>query len=416
MDAKKQEKLRGLKFLEKKFVYFLLQDENKDRKIDDFNELLGCTADNVHTLLTKIYKSLNVIGWDNEKRDILIREYKEDFQFLYPNLESIIKEEEDRKSKKKQPNNPSSNSGNSSNTLPNETSQGKNTGRKIDVDPPERRTNPIIVIIGILAGFVLISVIVIVVLLNTIRALNRTDNSQPPANPVFPTSTFAPSVLPTDLPLVATDIPTETGTPTNTTIPPTATPTPTITPSPTPAITLPFSDNFDNGVSPLWQTIGGTWLISNGRWTDLPKDDNAEVFDFNLLPDPKVKNFRISTTVYTETSQGYLPMLGIVIRAPSGNNGYLAFYMRNNESYFAILGNDYNNVEALVGKTEIGVSSGAKVTVDVVGNTYTAKINGREVQNITLSGWESGDVGIMDICWFKPPCPSFDNFSIEPLP
>ena len=46
----------------------------------------------IRTILTKIYKKLNIEGTNEEKRSILYRLYSREFYELYPTIESIKEE------------------------------------------------------------------------------------------------------------------------------------------------------------------------------------------------------------------------------------------------------------------------------------------------------------------------------------
>jgi hypothetical protein len=53
--------------------------------------------------------------------------------------------------------------------------------------------------------------------------------------------------------------------------------------------------------------------------------------------------------------------------------------------------------------------------IDAVGNTFTAKINGMTVQQISLSGYDHGGVGLGTIC-MSTPCSSFKDLQVSSAP
>ena len=111
----------------------------------------------------------------------------------------------------------------------------------------------------------------------------------PPTYTPYPTytevPTFTPKPNPTSTPYpTATPYPTYTPypplPPTSTVPPDTATPpqTPTETLVPTPAVTLPFRDNFNDGLSDLWEVQSGTWRIVDGVLNPDPDCRNCAIF------------------------------------------------------------------------------------------------------------------------------------------
>jgi len=270
----------------------------------------------------------------------------------------------------------------------------------------------------------LVAVLLVVIILAIFGAYNVYEWVNGIIHPAVPVPTSAPAqvyvvVTATQQPAENTPTSLATSVPTPTTPPPTATEVPatsTTIPSPTSAVTFPFSDNFDNGVSPLWQVQSGTWLESNGRYTVLPKETNEEDFDFSLLPSLPSNDYQVSANVYLDSTMGMGQISAILFRIPANGSDYLSLYMDNFTTRFAVIGQDFNHVQTIAEDQGYVVPKGAKVIVDVQGNTFTAKVNGKEILDVTLSGYETGGVGLMDICFSSPPCPSFDNFSVNALP
>jgi DNA-binding CsgD family transcriptional regulator len=172
-----------------------------------------------------------------------------------------------------------------------------------------------------------------------------------------------------------------------------------------PTIALPFSDNFDSGLSPAWQVLSGNWLTSNGRYT-ISNADNT--WGFSVLDDRTWTDYRVKVNVQLEHSDE--GMIAIVVRL--GGSKYLVFrivniWMKGEWAFY-----DGNSFTSIAGLTSIGQSDQFDLEVDAIGNEFTAKINGMEIQRISLSGYEKGGVGLGISC-FYPPCASFSNFQVS---
>ena len=212
------------------------------------------------------------------------------------------------------------------------------------------------------------------------------------------------------------DAPTQTPPPTLTFTPP---PTNTNVPSPTATIFVPpadgilFEDNFDSGMSPDWVTEFGTWLVANGELTLLYEQEFNNPYRWIALRKPDWKNYNLSlnATYIKGTATGQVIIvrnnkkadLGVIITS-SGN------------IYFAIVGKDYSHSTPIAGNNEgVTMPTGSNIEIEARDNIYTLKLSGREIQSITMSGYDTGGISLGVSCSWKE-CPKFDNIKVTYLP
>lgn len=207
----------------------------------------------------------------------------------------------------------------------------------------------------------------------------------------------------TQTPVIIEQVVVVTATPLPATLPPTQ--------PPAPSIALPFSDNFDNGASPTWKVLSGNWLTVDGRYTTLP-DDNG--WQWSVLSDPTWKNYRVSVNIYLphifSANQG---KIAIAARVSSSQPKYLSLYVDNirTQAGWAFIGNDYSVYDYVSGPAEY-VPESANIELEVRDNQFTARLNGRDIQTITLTGYEQGGAALGVYC-DSTGCPSFDDFEIK---
>ncbi len=218
------------------------------------------------------------------------------------------------------------------------------------------------------------------------------------------------SIAPTQMPLLTyTPLPTYTPYSTQTPIP---RPTATITAIPTFASgQLLFSDNFDMGPSSQWKFITGNWITANGRLTTLYNGDNY-IWLWAQLDQPNWTNYRISFDLEHATNMGTFAtqQMAVAVRVTNRQSKFLAFTCGNG-CRWAFIGTGTSNVQEIAGW---GTEALQKATyeIEVVGNQFVAKINGREVQRIVLTGYDSGGIALGLTCNYSLGCPSFDNFKV----
>jgi hypothetical protein len=223
--------------------------------------------------------------------------------------------------------------------------------------------------------------------------------------------------------IMPTPIPSETPVPTLTFTPlPTLSPTtpPTVTPSPTefvpPENGILFEDNFDSGDLSAWKQVSGEWIVSNGQLTVLPSESDS--YRWIALVRPEWRNYILSVTVY-QPFQGSAAQEDVLVtvRNNTSQENYLgvpADYFGN--VYWAFIGEGYFDKEPIAGENgDFDFETGSTMELEVLDDTYTLRINGREIQKITMSGYNSGGISLGTEC-NRSPCGSFDNVKVTYLP
>jgi DNA-binding CsgD family transcriptional regulator len=211
-------------------------------------------------------------------------------------------------------------------------------------------------------------------------------------------------------------LPTTTPVTQETTVAPTNPPQPTTPPllptSTLPSISLSLSDNFDNGANPAWNTLSGNWLTANGRYTI----SNADLkWAFSVLDDPSWTNYQVKVNVVRSHPGAFSEgEEAIIVRYLGSESKYLVFYLNTLEKAgWAFY--DGNSFTYIAGYGSISVPSQYDLEIDAVGNEFTAKINGMVAQQINISGYENGGVGLGVVC-ASTPCSSFKNFQVSAVP
>jgi DNA-binding CsgD family transcriptional regulator len=203
--------------------------------------------------------------------------------------------------------------------------------------------------------------------------------------------------------------------PTNTAIPPT--PAPTKTPSP--KISLPFYDNFSNGISSPWSVGYGNWFVTDSgasiSISDLNDDTGSIVLDDPTLTDYKVK-VKVHTPHMWSANQG---QFGVIVRYGSNRDQNIIFYMNSNGRFkwayidslseLSFYQPDITGVDKDAGSTDVTLE------IEVIGNTFIAKVNGAKIDQFSMTGYEKGGVVLMTKCGNVGSCPSFSDLSIEPV-
>ncbi len=260
--------------------------------------------------------------------------------------------------------------------------------------------------IGVVLGICLSGGAVVLILRPNILAEFTDSQSTPTTQFTSVEPQESPSPVPenaTQTPVIIEQFVVVTATPLPATLPPAQ--------PPAPSIALPFSDNFDNGASPNWKVLSGTWLTVDGRYTTLP-DDNG--WQWSVLSDPTWKNYRVLVNIYLphifSANQG---KIAIAARVSSSQPKYLSLYVDNirTQAGWAFVGNDYSVYDYVSGPAE-DVPQSANIELEVRDNQFTARLNGRDIQTITLTGYEQGGAALGIYC-DATGCPSFDDFEIE---
>ena len=242
---------------------------------------------------------------------------------------------------------------------------------------------------------------------------NRAQFTSPPNQPVSqPTQSQGQVINPTEpsqvIVVTATSLPES-----NTSVPaPTSGPAVVPTAIPAPVIPLPFSDNFDTGPSQYWKVLSGTWITADGRYTTTTPDTWSIV----ALDDPTWKNYHVHVNVK-------IPHIG------SAAEGQIALFVRINTSPYlgfgdnalskAYWGNQAQGGIYLVpiaGETKFYIQGNSNLDIEVIGNNFTARVDGQQVQKISMSGYETGGIALGIHCNTTLGCESFDNVTVNQLP
>lgn len=242
-------------------------------------------------------------------------------------------------------------------------------------------------------------------------------------------NTLVPVVIVvTATPLPATDTPVFTSTPvsTDTSLPTlTATPLPTSTAIPTATTFIPpedgvlFEDTFDSQINPSWTQSFGTWLIADGRVTILPNEDSYSD-DYQLLTLKQLgwNNYIVSVDVLVPDNNNN-DATAVVVRTSGAKE---IGFSTNWEPAIALafISTGYNDTERIASDRDSvdfpeGIST--KVEIEVQNDTYVLRFNGREIQRITLTGYNKSLIQLGAYCLSSyPGCPSFDNVRVIYLP
>ena len=181
-----------------------------------------------------------------------------------------------------------------------------------------------------------------------------------------------------------------TPTPTNTLLPTTTTiPSPTI--SPTASISLPFNDNFDNGINSNWKVIAGTWRTVDGKLIADAGRNPSEI----IVGDENWRNYIIEFDVYSKSAAGF--PIGVIVRSMDGNHLLFKTDCCNTE-WILIAGTSEQTIAHLddgglvFALQEFTISH---VRVEVIDQTFTGYINGRQFLRVTDTTNATGAVGIM---------------------
>ncbi|HZK60452.1 MAG TPA: LuxR C-terminal-related transcriptional regulator [Anaerovoracaceae bacterium] len=398
MSEKKKARLNTLSEREKEVLNYLMVD--KDTNITVIARDLDRGEQTIRGNLTEIYRKLEVEGEGNEKRANLVREYLEDYTELFLKADGIKTHPE---------------------------------GPEMFSPAPPPKPNHIVVIIGVLSGFLIISIIAIAFLLNTISSLIHPQQNnpivegltnlfrtQPPtlsietlinerltqtalANQALiltqasatPTITFTPS--PTIIP-------------TNTPIPPTATPKPTNTP----LIPIPYKADFSQVIGPEWNVLSGNWYMKNNSLTVIPSNGGSR--DWIFIDEPILKNYRLKLTVNTPYmgSAGQGDIIILVRYDPTRSEQIGLFAQAFVGGRFGIWSDINGKPESsLIGFSFSGIST---YTIEILDSNYTLFVNGQSIGSIVLDGFDGGGIGLSIACGSSSSCPSVSNLSIEPLP
>jgi hypothetical protein len=229
------------------------------------------------------------------------------------------------------------------------------------------------------------------------------------------TSTPVVIILPTDTPL-----PTYTPQPTYTPFP-TLLPTETPIPTPTATLFVPpadgvlFQDNFDSGDLTGWTQINGKWIVSDGRLTKLTDDNTGNDYQWISLDRPEWKNYILSLDINKPTNN----VIVVAVRDNTSTQP-IGFEVGWGDTInLVLISSNWTDNTEISGRTGESIQgySDVNIQVEVQGDTYILKLNRREIQRVTLSGYESGGISIGAFCpTSNYGCTKFDNVKVTYLP
>jgi len=262
-----------------------------------------------------------------------------------------------------------------------------------------------LIIIGLLAfgGFKLYEFVSDFIGALQIQAAPVQEEKQEPVAQVVPTNTLKPTE--------------PTNEPTNTIVVPTSTTAPTKTPSP--IVSLPFFDDFSNGISSPWKVAAGNWLVTETGATisinDIYDSDGSIVLDDPTLTDYKVR-VKVHTPSMWAANQG---QFGIIVRYGSNRDQNLIFYMDSNARFKWAFTESLSELPfylpPVTGDDKEAGDTDVTVEIEVVGNTFIGRVDGAKVDQFSISGFENGGIALVTACGNVGRCPSFSDLSIEPL-
>ncbi len=192
--------------------------------------------------------------------------------------------------------------------------------------------------------------------------------------------------------------------------------TPTPQPSPTATLSLPFYDDFNDEASSFWKIFSGDWVIVDGRYTVKPKDASSARFDISSLSGSYYSDYLVSMEIYLESAPGESRVAAILFLTPYDVPPYLGMFLYDSSFAFANINMSVDDVYNLEGFGEYSIPPGSNLSIEVHEDTFIARVNGAEIQRVTVPGYEKTAVGLLILCHSDTPCPSFDMFKIDPLP
>lgn len=185
--------------------------------------------------------------------------------------------------------------------------------------------------------------------------------------------------------------------------------------------TVVFSDNFDNGASGDWGNERGNWRDTGGIY-DATTPDNNPITYSSVTTQTSLTDFRVRVDVNDLDDGGVWlrsdfngGTINGVLLVTGGNNGTAdTLYWHTVQNGIFAAPQQFATLPGLQG-------SDIALTIDVIGDVYTAYVDGNAVPatSLTTALFGSGSVGLYDYSptsgVSSPRGQTFDNFSIETL-
>ena len=218
-----------------------------------------------------------------------------------------------------------------------------------------------------------------------------------PAPTLPPLPTYTP--LPTNMPVI-----------TNTSIP-----IATATFFVPPADGILFQDNFDNGFKTDWN-LGNDWITADGTLSQIAKG-TSNSYGWATLNKSEWKNYILSVKINIPyMSSAAQSDVAVAVRV-NGQTKYLGVQILpfvGNALFF--IGNSKFDSDAVASSRVFDFESGSTLEIEANGNNFVVRVNGRQVQQVSISGYDSGGIALGINCGSSLGCPSFDNVKVTYLP
>ncbi len=213
------------------------------------------------------------------------------------------------------------------------------------------------------------------------------------------TGTFNPTSVTTATATVLT-VPVATNTPVPTPLLPVV---PTQTSFVPPTDGMLFQDDFDNGISPQWETTSDNWITNNGKLTI---SFERYGYFWARLNNPAWQNYHVQMDVDRSAGQVLVAVRNQAIAYWDGFYGHDCWTNKMDMDFYG----DCIAGEAKETAREIHLE------LDVNGNKFTALVDGIEAQTLTSNVSPNGGVAIGIYCQGGFYCPTIDNFKVTYLP
>ena len=133
---------------------------------------------------------------------------------------------------------------------------------------------------------------------------------------------------------------------------------------------------------------------------------------------PEWKNYTLSLDVKNTT--GSLTPFGdeaIVVRKGSQSKSIGVRVSEGDQIYWASIGSNIFDTSEISGDNPgFRFSTGSNIEITVQGNNYTLQVDGRNVQTISILGYDFRGIDLGIQCDYGLQCPSFDNVKVTYLP
>lgn len=180
-----------------------------------------------------------------------------------------------------------------------------------------------------------------------------------------------------------------------------------------------FTDNFDSGPSSSWGNQVGNWTAPSGAYYAQNPSNFANPVAHSLVSGYNWNDFTLDVSVSNATDGGiWLRASELGPGSGFGASGVLLVWAPNGPSDSNIYWHVVSSAGWIVstgGDTLLGTNPLAPLSlhITVVGNTYTAVVNGTITTTLTDSTYQSGLVGLYSNTNPDPNFQSFDNFNVD---